>query len=225
MAAVPLYCAYRAYRAFVVRLDEEHRRREVIDALDQGMSVVGSDGLVTLWNDALERILDCPRERALGRSLETAMPAVGKTELPRMIAEVLASGTPRTLAHLALPTVAGGRTLRVRILPVAGGVTLLWDDITERTREEHALKRSEERLALAADGANDGLWEWDLRSQEFYCSSRWRAMLGLPASGSVRAAEWIGRVHDEDRVELKAALDAHLSGKTELFRTHPPDAP
>ena len=182
LAVVPLYSAYCAYHAFVARLDEEHRRREVLDALGQGMSVVGSHGLVTLWNDALEHILDCPRARALGRSLEKAMPAVGKTELPRMIAEVLANGTPQTLAHLALPAVAGGRALRVKILPVVGGVTLLWDDITERSREEHALKRSEERLALAAEGANDGLWEWDLRTQEFYSSSRWRAMLGLPES-------------------------------------------
>ena len=221
LAALPLYCAYRAYRALVVRLDEEHRRREVIDALDQGMSVVSSNGLVILWNDALERILDCPGKRVLGRSLEIAMPAIGQTELPRMIADVLTSGAPRTLEHLALPAVAGGRTLRVRILPIADGVTLLWDDITERIREAHALKRSEERLALAADGANDGLWEWDLRSQEFYCSTRWRAMLGLPTSGSLRAAEWIARVHEEDRVELKAALDAHLSGKTDLFEhTH-----
>ena len=217
VAVVPLYSAYRTYRAFVARLDEEHRRREVIAAIDQGMSVVGGNGRITMWNDALEHILDCPRARALGRSLDKIIPALGKTDLPRLVAEVLATGTPQTLAHLALPAVAGGRTLRVRILPVAGGATLLWDDVTERTREEHALKRSEERLALAADGANDGLWEWDLRSQEFYCSSRWRAMLGLPESGSVRAAEWIARVHEEDRVNLKEALDAHLSGKAELF--------
>src|SRR4030095_13239681 len=150
VAAVPLYCAYRAYRAFVARLNEDHRRREVIDALHQGMSVISSDGVITLWNDALERILDCPSKRALGRSLEKAVPAVDKSDLPRMIADVLATGTPQTLAHLALPAVAGGRTLRVRILPVVGGVTLLWDDITERTREEQALKRSEERLALPA---------------------------------------------------------------------------
>ncbi len=70
VAAVPLYFAYRAYCAHVTRLEEEHRRREVIESLDQGMSVVDSNGRVTLWNDALERILDCPRQRALGRSLD-----------------------------------------------------------------------------------------------------------------------------------------------------------
>ena len=60
---------------------------------------------------------------------------------------------------------------RSKVLPVADGVTLLWHDVTERTRAEHELKRSEERLALAAEGANDGLWQWDLRTQEFFTSA------------------------------------------------------
>jgi diguanylate cyclase (GGDEF)-like protein/PAS domain S-box-containing protein len=102
---------------------------------------------------------------------------------------------------------------------VAGGVTLLWHDVTEHTRAERALKRSEERLALAAEGANDGLWEWDLRSQELYVSGRFRAMLGLPAAaGMGRPDEWMDRVHADDIVSLKEALEAHLSGKTDHFQ-------
>ena len=218
VAAVPLYFAYRAYCAHVNRLEEEHRRREVIESLDQGMAVVDSNGLVTLWNDALERILGCPRERALGRSLVGAVPVLGKTELPRAINDALTNRSPRTLAHLGLPSAAGARILQVKILPVVGGVTLLWHDVTERTRAEHALKRSEERLALAAEGANDGLWEWDLRSKEFYFSGRWRAMLGLPAPAGIgRPEEWMDRVHADDIVPLKEALEAHLSGKTDHF--------
>jgi diguanylate cyclase (GGDEF)-like protein/PAS domain S-box-containing protein len=219
VAAVPLYCAYRAYRAHVNRLEEEHRRLEVIESLHQGMSVVDSNGLVTLWNDALERILGCPRERALGRSLVGAMPVLGKTDLPRAINDALTNRSPRTLAHLMVPSDAGRRILEVRILPVVGGVTLLWHDVTERTRAEHALKRSEERLALAAEGANDGLWELDLRSKEFYVSGRWRAMLGLPAPGGIgRPEEWMDRVHADDIGPLKQALEAHFSGKTDHFQ-------
>jgi diguanylate cyclase (GGDEF)-like protein/PAS domain S-box-containing protein len=216
VAAVPLYFAYRAYGAQVHRLEEERRRREVIESLDQGMSVVDGNGRVTVWNDALECILGCPRERALGRSLVDAVPVLNKTELPRAINDALKDRRPRSLAQVELPSAAGALILQVRILPVVGGVTLLWYDVTERTRADHALKRSEERLALAAEGANDGLWEWDLRSEEFYFSARWRAMIGVPAPGGIgRAEEWMDRVHADDVVSLKAALEAHLSGKTD----------
>ena len=69
VAAVALYFVYRGYSASVNRLEEEYRRREVIESLGEGMSFVDSNGCVTLWNDALERMLGCPRERALGRLL------------------------------------------------------------------------------------------------------------------------------------------------------------
>jgi diguanylate cyclase (GGDEF)-like protein/PAS domain S-box-containing protein len=225
VAALPLYFAYRAYCVYLNRIEDEHRGREVIGSLDQGMSVVDSNGRVTLWNDALERIVGCPRERALGRSLVAALPVVGKTELPRAINEALKSRSPRTLAHLGLPCAAGERILEVKVLPVADGVTLLWNDVTARARAEQALRRSEERLALAAEGANDGLWEWDLGRQEFYFSGRWKAMIGLPGPAGVgreewgvgRPEEWIDRVHADDIVQLQETLEAHLSGKTDLF--------
>jgi diguanylate cyclase (GGDEF)-like protein/PAS domain S-box-containing protein len=218
VAAVPLYFAFRAYCAHVNRLEEEHRRREVIESLDQGMSVVDSNGRVTLWNDALERLLDCPRERALGCSLLSAVPALGKTELSRAINDALTNRSPRT-AYLGLPSAEGKRSLQIKIVPVVGGVTLLWNDVTERARAEQALKRSEDRLALAAEGANDGLWEWDLPTQECYFSGRWKAMVGLPAAAGIgRPEDWIGRVHPDDIAPLKEALETHLSGKTEHFQ-------
>ena len=66
------------------------------------MSVVDSDGWVTLWNDALELIVGCPREQALGRSLVGAVPVLGKTELLRAINDALTNRSPRTLEHLGL---------------------------------------------------------------------------------------------------------------------------
>lgn len=88
----------------------------------------------------------------------------------------------------------------------------------ERRRAELALQESEERYALAARGAKDGLWDWKLRSNEVYFSPRFWAMLGEDegAPGGSRSIDaWLTRVHPEDRARLSDALRAHIDGRTE----------
>lgn len=214
-----LFLFYRVYADYVRRLEEGHRRGEVIDAMEHGMAVLDADSRVTMWNDALERILHCERARAVGRTLTDALPALAHSELPRAIKEVARDGNPRTLPHLRLGAGADAPIVEVKVLPVRGGVTLLWHDVTERTRTEQELKSSGERLALAAEGANDGLWQWNLQSQEFYVSGRWRAMVGLPGQAAIGGPdEWLARIHPDDRAQLDAALEAHLAGATPVFQ-------
>lgn len=91
-------------------------------------------------------------------------------------------------------------------------------DVTKRRRMEQALRESEERYALAANAANDGLWDWNLENNHIYYSPRWKNMLGYKeAEISDRPDEWIERVHPEDKVMLQNALDAHLSGYFPVF--------
>jgi PAS domain S-box-containing protein len=219
VAAGALYCAYRIYSDYIRRIEEQQRRREVIEHLEQGMAIVDGAGVVTQWNDALERMLKCESQRALGLPLVSVVPALARTELPRTMRETLADGQVRVVNNLTLPSGAETRIVQVKVAPVLGGVALLWHDMTERMRAEYELRRSGERLALAAEGANDGLWQWNLQTQEFYVSSRWRAMIGLPphaASGG--PGEWFDRVHPEDVELLRDALQAHLSGASPVFQ-------
>jgi diguanylate cyclase (GGDEF)-like protein/PAS domain S-box-containing protein len=217
-ATVPLCFCWEAYRGFLHRKEEDRRRNEVLHLIDEGLCVIDDGGRVALWTDALARILDCPRERVLGRPIAEAAPALATGALPRAIQETRSTRSGRAV-NIELQTLRGPRAFEVRIVPVSGGLSLLWHDISERKRVERMLKRSEERLALAAEGAADGLWEWDLRTQEFYVSARWRSMLGLPASAGIgRPALWFGRLHAEDTQSLEKALDAHLSGATEYFQ-------
>jgi diguanylate cyclase (GGDEF)-like protein/PAS domain S-box-containing protein len=214
-----LYCAYRIYDDYICRLEEQQRRREVIEHLDQGMSVIDGAGVVTQWNDALERMVRCEAGRAVGAPLVSVVPALARSELPRTIKETLADGKVRVVTNLVLPSGSDTRIAEIKVVPVAGGVTLLWHDVTERMRAEHELRRSGERLALAAEGANDGLWQWNLQTQEFYVSSRWRAMIGLPAhAASGGPNEWFDRVHPDDLEPLTVALQSHLSGATPVFQ-------
>jgi PAS domain S-box-containing protein len=77
------------------------------------------------------------------------------------------------------------------------------------------LRESEERYSLALLGANDGLWDWNLITNEVYWSARWKAMLGCEEVeiGSTPEA-WFSRVHHEDLAGVQEALAAHLSSGT-----------
>jgi diguanylate cyclase (GGDEF)-like protein/PAS domain S-box-containing protein len=82
-------------------------------------------------------------------------------------------------------------------------------------RAEEALRVSEERYALAARGANDGLWDWNLRDDTIYFSTRWKSMLGYDDSEiGHRPTEWLDRVHEADRAKVTQSIADHLEGRT-----------
>jgi diguanylate cyclase (GGDEF)-like protein/PAS domain S-box-containing protein len=81
-----------------------------------------------------------------------------------------------------------------------------------------SLRISEERYALAARGANDGLWDWDLISDEIYFSPRWDKMLGFAVNGVWSIPEeWFRQIHADDRDRLRARIAAHCQGTTSEF--------
>ncbi len=88
--------------------------------------------------------------------------------------------------------------------------------LTAGLDQEQGLERlrlSEERYALAAEAANDGMWDWDLTSGAVYYSARWKALLGHAEDEvAATAHEWLSRVHPEDRPVFDRALANHLAG-------------
>jgi diguanylate cyclase (GGDEF)-like protein/PAS domain S-box-containing protein len=161
---------------------------------------------------------------------------VGKTgpepwtvETTRQLAEndraVLESGKPRQLYE----TLAGPDRQRqhwwILQFPVetgagqrfVGGMAV---DSTERKQAEEALRASEERYALAAQSVNDGLWDWNLKTNEVYYSQRWKAMLGCDdADIGNTPFEWFRRVHPDDLAQVQSLLQDHLEGRTATFES------
>ncbi len=80
------------------------------------------------------------------------------------------------------------------------------------------LQNSEERLRYALEGAGDGIWDWNLVTNEVFFSKRWKEMLGFSEDEiDSNLDEWKNRVHPEDLEQVYADITAHLEGKSHIY--------
>lgn len=92
--------------------------------------------------------------------------------------------------------------------------------VTKEQEAQEALLASQERYAAAVRGANDGIWDWDLESDAFFASPRFRDLLGLSDDEPlVSADQWLGRVSADDAERLRFEIDLHLRGLTPHFES------
>lgn len=79
---------------------------------------------------------------------------------------------------------------------------------------------SEERWQLALIGTNDGIWDWDLETNEVFMSPRFKQMLGYEADAWPNDFdEWAKRVHPDDIDRVVGAMQAHTENKTPFYMT------
>ncbi|CAK0774970.1 hypothetical protein CCP2SC5_670004 [Azospirillaceae bacterium] len=82
---------------------------------------------------------------------------------------------------------------------------------------EKALRRSEQRLNLALDAVNDGVWDWAIDSGVVYYSPRWYVLHGLCYENSELEPTlkmWDCAVHSDDLARVQEARRRHLAGET-----------
>ncbi len=81
-------------------------------------------------------------------------------------------------------------------------------------------RRAEERLKLALRGANDGLWDWNLKTREIYFSPRWKSMLGYGDEElENRVDVWERLLHPEDAESAPAHVHDFLKGSTSRYES------
>jgi len=96
----------------------------------------------------------------------------------------------------------------------------VYRDITERRRREREIQELKERLEFAVDGANLGVWDWNLQTDEVTFNDNWATMLGYaPEEIDSRLEEWERRVHPDDIGSVEVALDEHMAGETTFYDT------
>ncbi|MFY3384643.1 diguanylate cyclase domain-containing protein [Paracidovorax sp. MALMAid1276] len=93
-------------------------------------------------------------------------------------------------------------------------------DVTQQKNTELELVRSEIRYSLATRGSNDGIWDWDLRTDALHVSARFLQIVGLYGHDQVHAGGWRFLeqfIDPDDRTRVQEAWRRHLSGGSPHF--------
>jgi len=101
---------------------------------------------------------------------------------------------------------------------LVGAICVLAWNVKSRRAAENALRQSEERLRLALEGSQDGMWDWDLRSGVNVIDERWCSMLGYSKKEiQEHYDQWEALVHPDDLVGIKKAQQDCLDGLSTHF--------
>ncbi len=90
---------------------------------------------------------------------------------------------------------------------------MCWD-ITESRRMARALQETQERFALALEGSRDGIWDWNVTTNQVFYSARWKSMLGFEEEEVSNAfSEWQRLVHPADLPHAELNLEEYFEGR------------
>ena len=198
------------------RFSKKHIQ-DIYESIPDALAALDESGKVQSANPALLRLSGTSEAELIGKNFYQLVKIDGQAAEIAIRPLKNIEGTLRARNGLLVPVSFSISTVSDAANAGASFVCLI-KDITERKRMEEALRMSEERYALATHGANYGVWDWDLRKDAVYFSPLWISLVGCDASEiGNRPAEWLDRIHPDDRPVLEGKLKQYLEGQLSNF--------
>lgn len=197
---------------------------ELLDNVPVALAVtMGPDQRYVFANRLVRQAMGTHAPDPIGRTVSEVMGEEVSPELQAKCREVLDMGEPCEISGLAIPFGHEGELAfwDVRLLPVSdtegrtAGILMIGSDVTAelqaraeaenhaRTTEYHA-----QRLGLAIEATQLGLWEWDAQTGQTFWSDRQKEIFGLAPGEPATYEFWQEAIHPEDRERVVAAVGA-----------------
>jgi PAS domain S-box-containing protein len=204
--------------------ENQARLAGIIDSATDAIVSVDEQMRITLFNPAAQRIFGYDAQEIQGQSIDRLIPHgvrhAHRRHIERFAREGTTSRSMTAPGELrALRSDGSEIVIEASISKAVVGnrqfFTAIVRDVTERNRLQAEIVLSEQRMELALEGANLGMWDLDIAKARFTSSPRLIGMLGyVPGEIEPNDKTFIAHLHPDDAPRFAAAFYDHLKGKT-----------
>jgi PAS domain S-box-containing protein len=197
---------------------------ELLDNVPVALAVsMGPEQRYVFANRLVRQLLGHRAPDLIGRTVQEVMRDTFSPEIQAKRRRVLETGEPQEILGHPIPAVPGGEPMYwdLRLAPVfssAGrpiGILTIGVDVTaelqaraEAENQARATEYHAERLSLAVEATELGLWEWDAVTGQTFWSERQREIFGLPAGEPATFEFWRDAIHPDDRESIVGSVGA-----------------
>jgi two-component system sensor kinase FixL len=206
--------------------ESEARLRAIVDTAVDGILTIDEQGTVLSFNPGAERLFGYEAIEVVGRNVKLLMPAPYQEEHDGYLANHLRTGEKKIIG---IGREVAGRHKNGSEFPIDLAVsetrldgqrifTGIIRNLVERKRAREAIAATEQRLNLAVDAVQMGLFEWDVRSGKVAWSHHHARLFGLAPedfTGTYDAAQ--ACIHPDDRLDSSLRLKRAIAGNGTYF--------
>jgi len=204
---------------------ELERYRKLVEASADIVAIVDPDGRVTFVSAAVERVLGYDPDDVVGEAGDEYVHAGDRDAVVEAVEAVRAkSAEPQTIEFRVRGPDDSWYWIEATMRnclkdETIDGILVNCRPITARKERERDLVTAKERMELALEGANLGIWDWDIEGDEVSRDELLTDMLGYTrAEMGDQLEAWQDIVHPADRQRYEEVLAEHISNRTPYFR-------
>ncbi len=191
----------------------------VVQSAEDVILTKGLDGTVRSWNPAAEVMLGYRAEEIIGESAARLIPEDRREEEAMILGRVARGERVAQLETVRRRKDGSLVEVSLTVSPIRDdkgdvvGASKILRDITERRRADAELKRSHERIAIAAEAAGQGFWDYDIEAGTLQWDTQMFRLYGRSVmDGEQPYTLWTDSLHPEDRERCERELRAAIAG-------------